>query len=278
MRKMKLRTKIIISILTIFISLYCLFILANTYVSTYSPTLTMFDLKPILSKTFLNTNDYSLIYSQTGLSKLAVDEILDRQDGINSLLAFQRNYFEKINVFSEKVNPFTVEEYIMVNGAVREDNLIAPLKNGDILLTKSVHTMYWRHGHCGIVIDAENGVVLESLTPGTISKKQSITKWQHYPTLKILRLKDADQKQLDEIAKFAEENLIGIKYKILAFKRYDNKNLSGENCSQMIWQAFKRYGYDLDSNKGILVTPEDIAKSDLLEVVQIYGFNPQKDW
>ena len=37
-------------------------------------------------------------------------------------------------------------------------------------------------------------------------------------------------------------------------------------------------GYDLDPTGGPLVTPDDIANSPYLEVVQIYGFDPDKLW
>ena len=166
----------------------------------------------------------------------------------------------------------------MVNSTMNDKCFqIAPLKNGDILLTKSTHTLYWRHGHCGIVIDAKNGITLESLEPGTLSMQQNISKWQSYPTFKLMRLRGVNQEKLDQIAQYAAKDLVGIKYAIFASKKYTSK-LENVNCSQLIYQAFNRFGYDIDSNKGIFVTPEDISKSKLLDIVQIYGFNPKKNW
>lgn len=280
MNTISLKTKITISIFTIFIDLYCCFIFLNMYNGTYLPASPQIDLLPILKNSDLSEQDYSLIFSQTGLTKLAIEDLLAQKDGKNLILSYQNSYYAKRKRYIEKLNPFTSQENIIVKKTINKNNdslQLAPLKNGDILLTKSTYTLYWRHGHCGIVIDAKKGTVLESVEPGTISMYQNISKWQTYSTLKVLRLKNANQKKLDEIAQYAEKNLFGLKYGIFASKKQYNKLLSA-NCSQMIYQAYIHFGYDIDSNHGLFITPEDIAKSKLLSIVQIYGFNPSKVW
>lgn len=272
------KIKITISLLTLVIIAYCLFIFANMYNSIYSPTSPKVDIAHILKKPLLNENDYSLIFTQTGLAKPAVDDLLSQSNGINKVISYQDSYYTKHKFYVEKLNLFTSQESIMVNSTNNYNSFqIAPLKNGDILLTKSTRTLYWRHGHCGIVIDASKGITLESLEPGTISMQQNISKWQSYPTFKLMRLKNVDQKKLDEIAQYAVKNLTGIGYSMFAKKSKVDK-LTSVNCSQLIYQAFIQFGYDLDCNSGIFITPENIAKSDLLSIVQIYGFNPKKDW
>lgn len=272
------KSKIIISILTLLINLYCIFIFSNMYNSIYYPTSSKVDIAPILKNGVLDQKDYSLLFLQTGLAKQAIDDLISQNNGLNRILSYQDGYYSKKKIYTEKLNPFTKQENLMVNNTLKNSSpQIAPLKNGDILLTKSTHTLYWRHGHCGIVVDAKKGITLESLEPGTVSMQQDISKWQTYSTLKVMRLKGVNQKEIDEIAKYAAENLIGVKYNILASKKHDSK-LMQENCSQLIWQAFIHFGYDIDSNNGIFVTPEDIAKSNLLDLVQIYGFNPKRDW
>ncbi|WP_244648367.1 hypothetical protein [Ruminiclostridium herbifermentans] len=280
MNRISLKTKIAIAIFSVLIDLYCCFIFINMYNRIYWPASPQIDLLPILKNSKLSEQDYSIIFSQTGLSKLAIDDLLAQKDGKNLISSYQKSYFTKRKIYTEKLNPFTSQENIFINKELDKNNgsiQLAPLKNGDILFTKSTHTLYWRHGHCGLVVDAKNGIVLESIEPGTISKYQKISKWQTYSTLKVLRLKNADQKELDEIAKYADKNLIGLKYGILASKKQSNKLIS-VNCSQIIYQAYKHFGYDIDSNQGLFITPEDIAKSNLLSIVQIYGFNPEKDW
>ena len=45
-----------------------------------------------------------------------------------------------------------------------------------------------------------------------------------------------------------------------------------------MWYAFKHFGIDIDSNGGAVVLPKDIANSDELELVQNFGFDPDKLW
>lgn len=49
-------------------------------------------------------------------------------------------------------------------------------------------------------------------------------------------------------------------------------------CSHVLWYAFKQFGINLDSNGGLLVMPRDIARSPHLELVQNFGFDPEKLW
>ena len=48
-------------------------------------------------------------------------------------------------------------------------------------------------------------------------------------------------------------------------------SVRGTQCAHLVWLAYAAYGYDIDSNGGLIVTPKDIAESELFEVVQIYG-------
>lgn len=279
MKKLSTKAKIIISLGTLLINYYCFFIFTNNYNAIYSPSVQREDLTILLNRASLTDADYSQLLDQTGLGRPSVDALLEQSDGKARIIAFQQSYYTKAQMFTEKLNPFTSQETLIMNSQSKSDDFgLAPLKNGDILMTKSTQTLFWRHGHCGIVINAENGITLESLEPGTISMKQDISKWRYYPTLKVLRLKNADEKVIADIIKYSQNSLTGIKYRILAAKCQSGIIPKSANCSQLIWQAFNNYGYDLDSNKGMLVTPEDIAKSPLLEIVQIKGFNPEKNW
>lgn len=279
LRKPSIKFKICVSLVTLLINFYCFFIFANNYRAVYYPTAPKADISHLLDNKTLTSSDYSLMLKQTGLGKPAVDDLLSKNDGKAKILDFQDSYYTRNKMYTEKLNPFTSQETLILNGTDNSSTFgMAPLRDGDILFTKSAQTLFWRHGHCGIVIDAEKGITLESLQPGTISMKQDISKWLYYPTLKVMRLKNADSNTIDEILKYSEQRLQGIKYNIFATKCYNDKTPGSENCSLMVWQAFNRFGYNLDSNKGIFVTPEDIAKSPLLETVQVKGFDPDKEW
>lgn len=277
-KTLQIKIKLIISIITLIINAYCIFIFANNYHVLYYPASARMDLSSVINNTLLQEKDYELLYSQTGLGRQALDGILKNSNSHRILLSFQDSYFRKNRIITEKLNPFTTQETLEVDNTGTNVTALAPVKNGDILLTRSTHTLFWRHGHCGIVTDAAKGTVLESLEPGTLSMDQNISKWQSYSTLKIMRLKDARSDLPDKIAKYAAEKLSGIKYEIFAPKRYDNAIPESENCAQIIWQAYHHFGYDIDSNRGTIVTPSDIAGSPLLEIVQINGFNPHKPW
>ena len=56
------------------------------------------------------------------------------------------------------------------------------------------------------------------------------------------------------------------------------ENINKTQCSHLVWYPYFHFGYDLDSDGSWLVTPKDIANSDLLEIVQVYGVNPEEIW
>ena len=49
------------------------------------------------------------------------------------------------------------------------------------------------------------------------------------------------------------------------------------DCELLIIRSL-RYGYDIDSDGGPVCTTRDIVHSDLFEVVQVFGFDPQNIW
>ena len=54
--------------------------------------------------------------------------------------------------------------------------------------------------------------------------------------------------------------------------------LKGTQCAHLVWYAYKNFGIDLDCNGGCVVKPQDMANSPYMQVVQIYGFDPEKLW
>ena len=172
-------------------------------------------------------------------------------------------------------------------------DFLPTVQTGDILISFNGHIFGWRNGHAAIVVDAEKGVTLEAITLGSDSRICDIEKWAEYPCFALLRLNGATAEQRAEIAGYAMENLVGVSYRLFSFSgdsKVDNHQslvndsenvaevvrepLTGTHCSHLVWSAYARYGYDLDSDGGWVVTPRDIFDSDLLEVVQIYGLDP----
>ena len=210
--------------------------------------------------------DYELIRSQTGLGRSAVDSLASPQ----RLLEYQDRYFSGADFTCHMNSPVSFEERISGTPA-----LLAPLEDGDVLVTNSSHVFSWRNGHAAIVVNAEKGVTLEAVVIGSNSRTQDISKWTRYPNFAVLRLKGADKKERAEIARSAIENLDDIPYKVtigLFSSKYSDISLaSGTQCAHLVWLAYAANGYDIDSNHGLIVTPEDILESDLFEQVQTFG-------
>lgn len=212
--------------------------------------------------------DYELIREQTGLGRSAVQSLADPRQ----LLKYQDRYFGGADFICDMNSPISYEERIIGDPA-----LLAPLEDGDILVTSSSHVLSWRNGHAAIVVNAAKGVTLEAVVIGSNSRTQDISKWTRYPNFAVLRLKNADKKERAEIARSAMENLDDIPYRVtigLFPAKYSELSLvSGTQCAHLVWLAYAANGYDIDSNHGLIVTPKDILESDLFEQVQIFGMS-----
>ncbi len=242
----------------------------------FSPTVLPIDISVILQNKSLTDTDYKTLFYQTGLGRVAIDDIMQNKDGMQEILLFQKSYFKEPAIKCESLIPFLTKQEIL-----SEKFHLAPYKNGYILITKSTHTNIFRHGHSAIVVDAKNGKTLEALMLGTKSQTQDIDYWASYSSFIMLKPKNMGVQELNEIATYARENLTDIPYKITTglFNKFVRvEELNATQCSHLVWYPFKKFGYDIDSDGNWLVTAKDIVNSPLLEVVQIYGVNPDSIW
>lgn len=241
------------------------------------------DISLILEKDNLTEDDYKELFYQTGLGKIAVDEILKKENGATKILKFQENFFRNNKVLCEQIGIITSQESIVddYNKPMYGFDL-APYENGYVLITKATHSLGWRHGHAAIITDKENQETLEAVILGSNTRLQDINKWRVYPSFIMLKLKDTSQEKLNEIAEFAKSNLNDIPYGLTIGltnkKNPEPKDITSTQCSHLAWYPFMQYGYDVDYDGSWLVTPKDIANSDLFEVVQIYGVDPKEIW
>ena len=110
---------------------------------------------------------------------------------------------------------------------------------------------------------------------GKNSKTQDLEKWSHYPNFTVLRLKDAKKAERAAIARSAYDYLNDIPYVatigVIPAKYSELEIASGTQCAHLVWLAYAAHGYDIDSDRGLIVTPKDILESDLFDVVQVYG-------
>lgn len=214
----------------------------------------------------LTESDFELIFAQTGLGKAAVVEMSD----LKSLKRYQKQYFAEVDYTEFANSVISREEYVEYPNVSLDF-----IEKGDILITHSSSVFSWRNGHAAIVTDADSGETLEAVVIGEKTCIQNIEKWRHYPNFLVLRLKGADAQLRSDIADTAKELLCEKPYRLLTGvfspKYSDRENISGTQCAHLVWLAYAYYGYDIDSDRGLIVTPKDISESDLLETVQSFG-------
>lgn len=228
------------------------------------------ELTLLLNKETLTSQNYQLLYEQTGLTQIGIDRLIAKEQK-NEIINIHRDYFANYKVIDERFAPFTCWEKI--NGIV---GLVA-LEPGDIILTSATHVLGFRYGHSALVVN-ENEVI-ESFAVGSRSDVTMASMIQDYASFMVLKPKVSEQTKT-QIVEYALDELMGLPYSLTTgiLSKKNQKNPNRTHCAHLVWRAFKQFGIDLDSNGGKIVKPQDIANSPHLEVVQIYGFHPEKLW
>ena len=116
---------------------------------------------------------------------------------------------------------------------------------------------------------------------GTDSHFCSVQHWRECAQYIVLRVKDVSSEQRQEVADYACEELHGVPYHLssgfIGPKAPDpDAEYFGLQCAYLAWYAWNHFGYDLDGDGGRLVSSDDLLQSELLEVVQMYGMDPEK--
>lgn len=252
----------------------------------YVPTYAKQDIKKI-TEDGINGDEYKELFLQTGLGQASIQNLIENNvNYVQELEKYQKNFFSENIYDSNRITIITVEEQSVDEaGQIASKFEIQGLKTGDILISLSTHSLGWRHGHAAIVTDGDKGITLESLVLGQDSEYQHYKKWERYPSFIQLRIKDdrleqvgGDRLEVEKKLKaIADSKLYGIPYGLFAgIPMKYVEDVKKTHCAHLVWYAYKELGIDTDSDKGIFVTPYDIAHSDLLEVVQIYGLNPME--
>lgn len=248
----------------------------------FSPGYDRADLSPVLAQDRLTQADYDLIFRQTGLARPAVDSLLTRGEaGIRQILETQAAFFSGAEPSCRTLvgGRFTCEDrFLDEEGYLRPVFPLAPLQDGDILVSFSTHTFGWRHGHAGLVTDAKNQRTLEATVMFCDSSVNFAWHWQTYSSFMLLRVKDADDATRRAVVDFALEHLNEVPYHltsgIFGPKAPDPEQPLYVQCAYLPWYAWQAFGLDLDSDGGRIVTVLDLAQSPELEVVQVYGIDP----
>lgn len=231
------------------------------------------DLTAVLSQEEWSQDDFDLLYRQTGLSPSA---LLALKASDTDILQFQDAlYYDGPIIHTDTAG---ITPHCVMDGFTAP---IAPLENGDILVTASCHTLGYKNGHAAIVVNAKTGSVLEASNPGHPSQIGNVKWFQHASNFLVLRLKDASPEERNEIAQWALSALYPVDYSLFVgfFSPKDQgDHPTKTHCSHLVWQAYYHFGYDLDSDGGPLASVRDVARSPLLETVQVYGFDVGRRW
>ena len=261
------------------------------------PTYEKVDISAVLSRdsSTWNEDDFDLLEKQTGILSKAALEKQVLSAGENSLLYFQDAlFYEGALLHTEVVPGLTYHD--VLQGKDGEEFFEAPIvtpEAGDVIVTSSTHTVGYRHGHAALILSG--GRMLQSVALGIKSRKQrqanrgsGLPWFSRSSNFILLRLKRLDGESDEEyatrrraVADEGEAHLVDIPYSLTVgiFSKKDQGTSPTETqCAHLVWQAYKNCGFEIDSNGGALVTPRDIARSPLFEIVQVYGFDPSVGW
>lgn len=237
----------------------------NAFTHYVRPDTEQTDIAPIL-KNPLTESDYELIFRQTGLTKTGVDRCLDRGgEGVDKILKIQKSYFNDYKIFTDYFAPFCAAQNINKSAEA------CYLEAGDILVTPCTQFSGVKIGHAAIVVDG--GRVLSATRYGKRSGFSSVNGFTSRPAFAVLS-PIADKEIKEKVAEYAENYLSGKRYGIFSGKN----GCSSTQCAHLVWYAYNKFGIDLDGNGGRMVTPENILRSDKVEVVQIFGFDRNLKW
>lgn len=232
------------------------------------------DLQPILGKESLSEEDYRVLYEQTGLTRVGVDGLREYPGSTYRILSVQNAYFADYEVQVSQFAPFSYSHTMNVHVPM------ARLEPGDILISSSTYIAGWQVGHSALVINGVSRRILEALGPGDVSRLSSADTFNNTRAFMILRPK-ADSELRAQVAEYAKEFLVDVPYDFtvgVLSPKFSREAIRSTQCAHLIWYAYMQFGLDLDSDGGAIVTPRDLANSELVEVVQIYGMDPETLW
>ena len=251
---------------------------ANNHLGFWTPTYEKVDIAPLLEKTVLTAEEYDLLYRQTGLTKLGIDDMRSDEAGRNKIKEIQNSFFTDYTVTTRRFGTFTYTEELGTKGK-KQYSVLANLRDGDIFVSSSMYVSWWRWGHAALVVDGANNQVLEAIKPGYKSEVGNANVFFYRANFILLRPK-VDESVKKKVVDYAKENLLGVNYSLYTgyfSPKYETKQTTS-NCGHIVWRAYKEYGVDIDSNGGRMVFPKDIFHSEYMQVVQVFGLDLDKLW
>lgn len=220
----------------------------------------------------LSDDEFEIITRQTGLGKKSI-LALKRRSQLYLIDDYQNDYLYNRNYYKSYFALCCCEELL------EESHLpFVDLQDGDILITASSVTSFFRHGHAGIVVNGLTGETVEAYSPLEKSCTSTVDTWLNYQTIMLLRVKDEYKNLAPIAAKYALENLVDVKYSLFSSVNDSTDNVKRTHCSQLVYLAYKFAGIRIDKKNNFIVTAKEISKSEYFEIVEVKGFNFYEGW
>lgn len=284
-RKTKRKRTLCIVLCVIFICITALFcfgrigcLYSDTTLRFWRPDYPQTDISALLEKELLTEKEYELLYRQTGLTKLGIEDMRHDEEGRSKILQIQECMFRDYDLITRNFGLFTYTEEL---GTRTEEQFcaIAKLRDGDILVSSSMYVAWWRLGHSALVVDGEEERILEAIKPGYKSEISHVDVYSYRVNFILLRPKLSETVKAN-VVEYAKKELVGVKYSLFTgiFNKKFTTQPKTSNCGHIVWRAYKEYGVDIDANGGKLVLPKDIYRSEYMEVVQVFGLDLDKLW
>lgn len=259
------------------------------------PMLSQSELQAIYEKSELDEDDYRVLFEQTGLTKIGIDRAKAQSFGFGRVLDIQESYFKKRGVEKFNYAPLVCTDYM--DGDPAE---FIFLERGDIIISSSTHFSGFRIGHSAIVTDGDEYEIYQSNQVG-ISNGYALAyeMFANRTTFMVLRIKpeyfseiledgnidyDSYRKNLDRVTEYISKQFEDVPYDFTTGVFTKKDSMKATSCAHLLWYGFKhfddenggKFNLDLDSNGRLLVVPKDISKSKYVELVQTFGFDPNK--
>lgn len=267
----------ITAIIVVVIILACLFLQIGTWSThkeegNFVPDYEKADITALLNKEKLGRDDYDLLYRQTGLTEIGIERELKRgEEGKRKIEEIQDAFFTPREMIRQHVAAWMCID--VIRGAAPN----VTLETGDIIVSASTHISSLRIGHAGLVVDGEKGEVLQATAYGQDTLIGHVTDFTSRINFIVLRPK-ASEEIKQKVAAYAKENLVGIPYDAFAGVITHKDAIPRTQCAHVVWYAYKQFGVDLANQNKLMILPYDLACSDAVDVVQTFGFDPEKKW
>lgn len=247
-----------------------------------------------LKNLYLNAKtdeEFQTLFEQTGLTRIGIERAREHSNGWKRIKEIQDSYFRPREVINGYYAPLICTDHI------EDFSTEIFLEKGDILITSSTHFSGFRIGHSGIVADPNLQYPIWQATQvgsqnGYASVLEGFTNRINFMVVRIkaetFGAKSTEDKLyldcMDDVVNYIVTDLKNAVYSPFTGVFTSKNKCEYTSCSHLIWYGFMHFddknggerNIDLDTNGGLLVTPNDISRSPLVELVQTFGFNPDK--